>query len=239
MSDSILEIEIAREDPSCPVMRLQGDLDASTVPLFKRALQSLLADGCRDLVIDMERLYLLDSAALGTLVSARQHVPGSLRLLNPSPAVRRVLEVTGAARLLEICEVEEGQKQLLNFQITFEENERGIPVVRLRGELDAYSASYFRGALISLAEEGHRFIVLHLADLEFVDSVGLGGMVSIYTHLKRQGGALYLAEVSEQVGKVLRITGLDALFPLYPRCEEAVSAAAALAAAPPPAQHSE
>ncbi|MBI3944690.1 MAG: STAS domain-containing protein [Armatimonadetes bacterium] len=234
MSDSVLEIEVVRENPSCPVIRLQGELDASTAPEFKSALQSLLTDGCRDLLIDLERLYLLDSAALGTLVSARQRVPGSLRLQNPSPVVRRVLETTGVSRLLEIREAEGDQQQLLNFRMAFEDADGGIPVVRLCGELDAYSVSHFRGGLIGLTQEGHRFIVLHLGGLEFVDSVGLGGMVSIYTRLRKAGGCLYVAESSEQIAKVLRITGLDALFPLYPTCDEAVTAAAAAAAAASP-----
>lgn len=103
-------------------------------------------------------------------------------------------------------------------------------MVYLRGELDAYSAAHFRGALISLTQEGHRFVVLHLGALDFIDSVGLGSMVSIYTRLKKAGGSFYIAAPSEQISKVLHITGLDALFPLYASDAEAMAAAARVAA---------
>lgn len=226
MSDSALTIQLSSSEGDCPVIRLEGELDASTAGEFRRAVSGLLGKGCRDLVVDMERLYLLDSAAVGALVSASRRVTGVLRLQNPSPPVRRVLESTGVSELADIEQEEGNQQQLLNFGMSIEDTAAGIPVVFLSGELDAYSVSHFRGALISLHQEGHRFLVLHLGGLEFVDSMGLGGMVSIYTRLRKAGGTLYLSEPSEQIAKVLRITGLDSLFPVFPRCEDAVAAAA-------------
>ncbi|NLC58791.1 MAG: STAS domain-containing protein [Armatimonadetes bacterium] len=236
MTDSTLNIELVREDPACPVIRLEGELDASTAPELKKAITTLVGEGYRDITLDMERLYLLDSAALGTLISAHQRVPGKLRVQNPSPPVRRVLDTTGASRLIEIRDEAETQQQLLNFGISIEDTPTGIPVVHLRGELDAFSAAYFRGALISLTQEGHRFAVLHLGALDFVDSVGLGSMVSIYTRLRKAGGSLYIAEPSEQIRKVLQITGLDSLFAIYESCAEAVVAAERQLAAAPPAE---
>jgi anti-sigma B factor antagonist len=230
MTDSVLEIEVVREDASCPVIRLEGELDASTAPELKGTVLSLVSEGCRDLVVDMERLYLLDSVALGVLMSACQRVPGKLSIQNPTPPVRRVLDTAGISRLIEIRDEEGVQQQLLNFGITIEDTSKGIPMVHLRGELDAYSAAHFRGALISLTQEGHRFVVLHLGSLDFIDSVGLGSMVSVYTRLKKAGGSLYIAAPSEQLSKVLHITGLDALFPLYASDAEAMSAATSTAA---------
>lgn len=225
MTDSTLSVEVVRDDPSCPVVRLEGELDASTAPELKRTIAALVSEGHRDVTIDMERLYLLDSAALGTLISAHQRVPGKLRVQNPSPPVRRVLDTTGASRLIEIHDEAGTQQQLLNFGLSIEDTANGIPVVHLRGELDAFSAAYFRGALISLTQEGHRCVVLHLGALEFVDSVGLGSIVSVYTRLRKAGGGLHIAEPSEQIVKVLSITGLDSLFSIYPTCAEALAAA--------------
>ncbi|HHX40372.1 MAG TPA: STAS domain-containing protein [Armatimonadetes bacterium] len=230
MTDSVLDIEVVRENSSCPVIRLEGELDASTAPDLKSTVLALVTEGCRDLVIDMERLYLLDSLALGVLMSACQRVPGKLTIQNPTPPVRRVLDAGGVSRLIEVRDEAGEHQQLLNFGITIEDTTEGIPMVYLRGELDAYSAAHFRGALISLTQEGHRFVVLHLGALDFIDSVGLGSMVSIYTRLKKAGGSFYIAAPSEQISKVLHITGLDALFPLYASDAEAMAAAARVAA---------
>jgi len=225
MTDSVLQIEVTRENASCPVIRLEGELDASTAPDLKGTVMSLVSDGCRDLVVDMERLYLLDTTALGVLMSACQRVPGKLSIQNPTPPVRRVLDTTGLSQVIEIRDEGGEQQQLLNFGITIEDTAQGVPVVHLSGELDAYSAAHFRGALVTLTQEGHRFVVLYLGALEFVDSVGLGSMVSVYTRLKKAGGGLFIAAPSEQIAKVLHITGLDALFPLYISCAEAMAAA--------------
>jgi len=229
MTDSVLQIEVTREDASCPVIRLEGELDASTAPDLRGTVIALVNDGCRDLVVDMERLYLLDTTAMGALMSACQRVPGKLSIQNPTPPVRRVLDATGLSQIIEIRDEGGEQQQLLNFGITIEDTAQGVPVVHLRGELDAYSAAHFRGALVTLTQEGHHFVVLHLGALDFVDSVGLGSMVSVYTRLKKADGGLFIAAPSEQIAKVLHITGLDALFPLYASCTDALAAAAGAA----------
>ncbi len=223
--ESTLELDVLREGPLRAVIRLEGELDAATTPRLKEILTTLLAEGRREIVLDMERLYLLDSAALGAIIAARQRVPEALRIQNPSPPIRRVLETTGVARILDIREDEADQQQLLNFGIDVQDTPEGIPVIHLRGELDAFSVSHFRGALVALSQEGHRFIVLHLGCLEFIDSMGLGGLVSVFIRLRKANGGVYLAEPSDQIAKVLRITGLDSLFMVFDRCEEAVKTA--------------
>lgn len=69
---------------------------------------------------------------------------------------------------------------------------------------------------------GHRDIVLHLGEVAFIDSGGLGMMVRLLTSLRRSGGDLRLCNIPQGVLKVLNITNLTRLFEIHGSEEEAV-----------------
>jgi hypothetical protein len=67
-------------------------------------------------------------------------------------------------------------------------------------------------------------IVLHLADVDYIDSAGLGALVRIFSGLRVDGGGLKLCRLSPHVMKVLKITNLDTIIPTYETEQEAVDA---------------
>lgn len=82
---------------------LRGELDIATRrPVFD-ALVALVADGVTDLVIDAAELTFLDSSGLGLLLEVRR-LGVTLTLRNPSPRVRRVLDVVMIDGLIGIEE---------------------------------------------------------------------------------------------------------------------------------------
>ena len=104
-------------------------------------------------------------------------------------------------------------------------DEGGVTVVRPVGErLDIEVASDFRAMLLSLIEQGHRRLVVDLADVSFIDSSGLGALVSALKTLKRSdvGGDVRLARVQAQVVSLLEIIRLNRVFTTYPTVEQAV-----------------
>jgi anti-anti-sigma factor len=83
------------------VVALCGELDLDGAD---RVRDSLARAGglpqCRHLRVDVSQLTFIDSYALGALVSARNTVAGAgatLTLVNPSPPVRKAIQVTGLA----------------------------------------------------------------------------------------------------------------------------------------------
>jgi anti-anti-sigma factor len=76
-------------------LRLDGELDLATAPLLTEALLDLASE--REVHLDFATLTFLDSSGLHVIVTlARsQHGNRSVVLLNPPPAVRRILEITG------------------------------------------------------------------------------------------------------------------------------------------------
>ena len=92
--------------------------------------------------------------------------------------------------------------------------------------IDARSASGFKQQLQEFVGAGHVRIVLNLADVEFVDSTGLGAMVSGLRMIGDRGD-LALAQPRETVQSLLRLTRLDKVFRIFPAEDAAVAALAA------------
>lgn len=81
-------------------------------------------------------------------------------------------------------------------------------VLALRGELDLDSAPQFRDRLLTIIDEGGGDVVLDLADLSFIDSTGLGVVVTAARHLRSHGRELILSRPTTSTYKILEITGL-------------------------------
>ncbi len=102
----------------------------------------------------------------------------------------------------------------------------GHQVLEVTGEIDVYTAPQLRERLISLVDDGARWIVVDLSRVEFLDSTGLGVLVGALKRLRGAGGGLSLVCAHERLLKIFRITGLDRVFTLYDSVDAAVAAAA-------------
>ena len=71
--------------------------------------------------------------------------------------------------------------------------------------------------------KGRRKIVLNLAGISYIDSTGLGELVSGYRLIKSEGGELKLLNLSKKVADVLEITKLYTVFDIHNQEAEAVA----------------
>ena len=100
-----------------------------------------------------------------------------------------------------------------------------VTVVQPDGDrLDIAVASDFRNTLLDLIENGRRNLVVDLKTVSFIDSSGLGALVSALKTLKANGGNgdVRLAHVQEPVVALLEIIRLNRVFTTYPSVEGAV-----------------
>jgi anti-sigma B factor antagonist len=74
----------------------------------------------------------------------------------------------------------------------------------------------------SLVNQGHKKIVLNLADVPYIDSAGLGEVVRTYTTVSRQGGSLKLLNLTKRIEDLLSITKLLTVFDTFDSEAEAV-----------------
>ena len=98
-----------------------------------------------------------------------------------------------------------------------------VMVIRCAGRIVAGSEAESLRERISTAMQDRRYFVLHLGEIAFVDSSGLGMLVRLLTSIRRLGGDLTLCQVPESVLKVLKITGLVRLFDVLESEDSAVS----------------
>jgi anti-sigma B factor antagonist len=86
--------------------------------------------------------------------------------------------------------------------------------VALHGDLDIEAAPELRALLTELLEAGVTALVIDVSDLEFMDSSGLGVLVSSHRRLSRYGGKLRVVGANHAVARVIEVTGLDRVFDL-------------------------
>jgi anti-sigma B factor antagonist len=99
----------------------------------------------------------------------------------------------------------------------------GAVVMRLVGRLDLYSASDVKQQLTRAVAEGHRRLVVDLGEVTFIDSSGLGALISGLKAARFQKGDLRIARPGEQTRVVLELTALDQVLRPYPTLEEALA----------------
>ena len=101
------------------------------------------------------------------------------------------------------------------FTATVRESQ-GTTLVDLSGRLTlGESVSYLRKTVEDVARQGHRHIVLNLREVEYVDSAGLGALVSCFTKVKGFGGEMKLLAVQPRVLELLKLTELDRVLPMF------------------------
>jgi anti-sigma B factor antagonist len=105
----------------------------------------------------------------------------------------------------------------------------GWAVVALTGELELATAPRLRQEVVSLVGEGHTRVVLDLSRVDFVDSVGLGIIVSALKRIRGRGGELVVAGAVPRVRALFELTRLDEIIELHERVDDAITAHAGLA----------
>lgn len=76
-------------------------------------------------------------------------------------------------------------------------------------------SALLRKTVRGLLEEQRRRIVLNLADVDYIDSSGIGELVSGFTAVKNQGGDLKLLQLTKKVRDLLQITKLYTVFEVF------------------------
>jgi anti-sigma B factor antagonist len=69
-----------------------------------------------------------------------------------------------------------------------------------------------RDLVRDLLSKGQKKILLNLADVTYIDSTGLGALVSAFTSVKKQGGELKLLNLTNKVEGVMQLTKLFTIF---------------------------
>jgi len=97
-----------------------------------------------------------------------------------------------------------------------------IPILDLAGDLDSYTCARLRDAILDLISKGEFRIVISLANVDYIDTVGLGTLVGGLRRVNEKNGGLALSGANPRILRVLSITGLNQVFSLFDDPGEAV-----------------
>ena len=88
-----------------------------------------------------------------------------------------------------------------------------VTIIDLSGRIKlGEGTSVLRDTVKDLLGKGQKKILLNLADVNYVDSITVGVLISALTSVRNQGGELKLLHVTKKVRAVLQITKLDTVF---------------------------
>jgi anti-sigma B factor antagonist len=89
----------------------------------------------------------------------------------------------------------------------------GVTILDLSGRITLGEGSVLlRDSIRDLLSKGQKSILLNLADVNYIDSSGIGELVSAYTTVRNQGGELKLLNLTKKVHDLLQITKLYTVF---------------------------
>jgi len=102
--------------------------------------------------------------------------------------------------------------------------ENDVMVLQLYGKImGGPDHELFHSEVKTLIKEGYVDILLNMSKVNWINSTGLGVLVSAYHTLKKSGGRLKICEVSERIDNILNVTQLKLVFETHETCQEALA----------------
>lgn len=103
------------------------------------------------------------------------------------------------------------------------ERENGVTVVAVDGELVVGNRRDLKDAVLGRLADGDRKFLIDFADTSYIDSSGLGVLVSLSKKIREEEGELRLAGLDEDLHTLFELTKLDTLFRIAEDRSEALA----------------
>ena len=99
-----------------------------------------------------------------------------------------------------------------------------VVVLSLKGRLDFSSSTSLKERVGEMMNEGRRHFVINMAQVDFINSSGLGTLVSVLKEVRLAKGRMVLANLGTYVQEIFEITQLSHIFEICESEEEAMTA---------------
>jgi anti-sigma B factor antagonist len=102
------------------------------------------------------------------------------------------------------------------------EKVNGYNVLTIQDErIDAHNSGELKEYLLQMIEGGENQVIIQLGHVRFIDSSGLGALLSGNKHMLAKSGRLVLANIQKQVLSMFELTRLNRVFEIFSDLEEA------------------
>lgn len=92
------------------------------------------------------------------------------------------------------------------------DNNQNKWIFKPKGDLDIYTSNEFKEEILKSFEENESDIIIDGENLDYIDSTGLGALISILRTVKEGEVKIYIENVKPNIRKIFDITNLDKLF---------------------------
>jgi anti-sigma B factor antagonist len=99
----------------------------------------------------------------------------------------------------------------------------GIQIFDLEGDLDSRSSWVAKEEIRTAIAQGQKRILINLENVPYMDSAGLGMLVSALKSARENKGGIFLASLTDQVRMVIELTRLDRVFTIFESVDRAVT----------------
>src|SRR5687768_13101416 len=110
----------------------------------------------------------------------------------------------------------------IDFAISDRQVDSDTHIVAVTGEIDLFTAPEFKQRVSAPIDAGRTRVVVDLTETTFIDSSSLGVLIGAHRRLRRLEGSLVIVCSNDAIVKTFRITGLDGVFTIVPKLDEAL-----------------
>lgn len=103
-------------------------------------------------------------------------------------------------------------------------NPAGVAVLRIEGQLIVGNRQELKTLVQEGLDRGERKFLIDCSHTAYIDSSGLGALVSLSKKVREVNGELRIAGLNEDLRSLFELTKLDTLFPISPTAEDALAA---------------
>lgn len=228
---STIRLQVRRFDGYTVLACLpECSLDTANAQEFKRQVLASYQPG-EILILDLENLAFLDSAALSVLIHLRKRIletGGNLKLANIGPTIQKLLHITRLHRVFEIYDSVEAAAQSLRretgqvagnppFGIHLQVTHRGsFSVVRITqpDSLIAVNCRPFRDKIRQYLRE-REAVILNLDAITNMDSAGVATLIHLKRYADENGRRIVLVGKNSVLARLFRLYSLDRVFPIF------------------------
>jgi len=94
-------------------------------------------------------------------------------------------------------------------------NRGSYTIIEIHGDVDYYTVGELKKKLFSFINDKNRNIILDLGGVEYLDSSGIGLIVTAHKVMNSYGGTIGLLHVKEVIRELLKMATVDTLLPIY------------------------
>lgn len=95
-------------------------------------------------------------------------------------------------------------------------------IINIKGEIDLHTVDQFKQKLDKQIAKGHKNLILNLEQVDFIDSSGIGAILSKYKQLNKQKGKLVMVNVRPKIRRIFEVSGILRIIDIYSSETEAV-----------------